>query len=121
MTTPLHLHLASLDDDDPWIIEQKYFTILNDCLQPDSQVSAAEAAARINELTPMNRKTNGEEVEELTIFLLEFWGTIGEIARQTPHDHPAQDKMIEILKELQALPVVEVPVSKTVFSILLTS
>lgn len=38
MAAPLHLRLASLEDDDPWIVEQKYFAILNDYLQPDSQI-----------------------------------------------------------------------------------
>jgi hypothetical protein len=116
MAAPLHLRLVSLDDEDSWIIEQKYFTILNDRLQPDSQFSAAEVAARINKLTPMSRETNGEEIEEPTSFLLLFWGTIGEIARQTPHGHPSHDRVIEILKELQALPVMEFhPLEKRYF------
>lgn len=114
MAAPLHLHLASLEDDDPWIVEQKYFMILNNSLQPDSQVSAAEAAAGINELTPMNREANGEEAEEPESWCLEFWGTINELVKQIPHDHPSQDKMVEIIKELKALPGVEVSVCKTV-------
>jgi len=32
-----------LDDDDPWIIEQKIFDILNDYLQPKSNITAAAA------------------------------------------------------------------------------
>ena len=115
MAAPLQLHIPSLEDEDSWIIEEKYFAIINDCLQPGSQLSAAEAAAGINKLTPMSREADGEEAEEPTSFLLEFWGTISRITRQIPHDHPAQDKMIEILKELQALPVVEVPVYPRVF------
>ncbi|KAJ5158374.1 uncharacterized protein N7500_008025 [Penicillium coprophilum] len=113
MAAPLHLHLASLDDDDPWIVEQKYFMILNNSLQPDSQVSAAEAAAGIHELTPMNREANGEEAEEPESWCLEFWGAINELVKQIPHDHPSQDKMVEIIQELKALPGVEVSVSKT--------
>lgn len=108
MAAPLHLQLASLEDDDPWIVEQKYFNILNDCLQPASQLSAAEAAARINELTPMNREANGEEAEHPESWCLEFWGTVSEIVKQIPHDHPSQDKMVEIIHELKALPGVEV-------------
>lgn len=115
MAAPLHLHIPSLEDEDSWIIEVKYFAIINDFLQPGSHLSAAEAAAGINELTPMNREAKGEKAEEPISFLLEFWGTISKLARQIPHDHPAQDKMIEILKELQALPVVKVPISERVF------
>ncbi|KAJ5425964.1 hypothetical protein N7465_001034 [Penicillium sp. CMV-2018d] len=113
MAAPLHLHIASLEDDDPWIVQRKYFMILNNSLQPDSQVSAAEAAAGINELTPMNREANGEEAEEPESWCLEFWGTINELVKQIPHDHPSQDKMVEIIKELIALPGVEVFVCKT--------
>ncbi|KAJ5193909.1 hypothetical protein N7491_001240 [Penicillium cf. griseofulvum] len=113
MAAPLHLRLASLEDDDPWIVEQKYFMILNNSLQPSSQVLAAEAAARINELTPMNREANGEEAEEPESWCLEFWGTINELVKQIPYDHPSQDKMVEIIKELKALPGVEVFVYKT--------
>ncbi|OQE41153.1 hypothetical protein PENCOP_c005G01046 [Penicillium coprophilum] len=80
MTTPLRLRLASLKDGEPWIIEQQYFIILYNYLQPESQVSAAEAAARINELTPMNREANGEEAEEPESWCLEFWGAINEFA-----------------------------------------
>ncbi|KAJ5345740.1 Protein of unknown function DUF3632 [Penicillium brevicompactum] len=115
MAAPLHLHIPSLEDEDSWIIEVKYFAIINDFLQPGSHLSAAEAAAGINELTPMNREAKGEKAEEPISFLLEFWGTISKLARQIPHDHPAQDKMIEILKELQALPVVKVPISERGF------
>ncbi|KAJ6188457.1 Protein of unknown function DUF3632 [Penicillium mononematosum] len=113
MAAPLNLRLASLDCDDPWIIEQKYFTILHDCLQPTSEISAAEAAAAINELTPMNREAKGENAEHPESWCLEFWGTINEIVKQIPHDHPSQDKMVEIMKELKVLPGVEVHFSET--------
>ncbi|CAI7633617.1 unnamed protein product [Penicillium glandicola] len=113
MAATLNIRLASLEDDDPWVVEQKYFMILNDSLQPDSQVSPAEAAAGISKLTPMNREANGEEAEEPESWCLEFWATINEIVKQIPHDHPSQDKMVEIIKELKALPGVEVFLSKT--------
>lgn len=88
--------------------------ILNNSLQPDSQLSAPEAAAGINELTPMKREANGKEAEEPESRCLEFWRTISELVKQIPHDHPSQDKMVEIIKELKALPEVEVFVHKTV-------
>ncbi|KAJ5756885.1 uncharacterized protein N7511_007067 [Penicillium nucicola] len=69
-------------------------------LLPDSKVSADEDAASINESTSMNREANGEEAEEPASVILEFWDTISEIERQTPHDRPAQDEMIEIHKRL---------------------
>lgn len=117
MAAPLYLRLASLEDDNPWTIEQKYFMILNDYLQPASQVSAAKAAAGINELTPMNREAKGEEAEHPESWCLEFWGTVSEVVKQIPHDHPSQDKMVEIMKELKNLPGVEVVFYKTVLNI----
>ncbi|KGO41177.1 Protein of unknown function DUF3632 [Penicillium expansum] len=113
MAAPLYLRLASLEDDNPWTIEQKYFMILNDYLQPASQVSAAKAAAGINELTPINREAKGEEAEHPESWCLEFWGTVSEVVKQIPHDHPSQDKMVEIMKELKNLPGVEVVFYKT--------
>lgn len=115
MAAPLHLRLVSLEDDEPWIVEQKYFIILNDYLQPDSEISAAAAAARINELTPMKRKPNGEEAEHPESWCLEFWGTISETVKQIPYGHPSQDKTVEIIKELKALPGVEVEFYETTF------
>ncbi|KAJ5959571.1 uncharacterized protein N7479_006721 [Penicillium vulpinum] len=113
MAAPLQIRLASLDSDDPWIVEQKYFMILNDCLQPASKISAAKAAAGINELTPMSREAKGEEAEHPESWCLEFWGTFSEIVKQISYDHPAQDKMVEIMKELKALPGVEVTFYET--------
>ncbi|XTI85010.1 hypothetical protein V2W45_1518315 [Cenococcum geophilum] len=60
---PLTLRLKSLEDLDPWIIEQKAFDILNEFLQPNSTVSPKTTARAINELTPMKRRAlqgNGE-------------------------------------------------------------
>ncbi|KAJ5383800.1 Protein of unknown function DUF3632 [Penicillium concentricum] len=113
MASPVHLRLASLERDDPWIVEQEYFTILNDCLQPTSQISAAEAAARINELTPMKREAKGKEAEHPENWCLEFRGTISETVKQIPHAHPSQDKMVGIIKELKALPGVKVTFYET--------
>jgi len=104
---PLTLRLKSLEDPDPWIIEQKAFDILNEFLQPDSTVSPKTAAQAIDELTPMKRRAlqgNGEGIEEPDSFLLEICGTLIEIAKQIPHDHPYQEKFIQFFKELDSLP-----------------
>ncbi|KAJ5773241.1 hypothetical protein N7457_008137 [Penicillium paradoxum] len=113
MTVPLNLRLASLDHDDPWIVEQRYLEIINDYLQPDSQISASDAATGVNKLTPMSRKARGEEVETPESWCLEVWSTFSEIVKQIPHDHPSQDKMVEFIKALKALPGVEVKLYQT--------
>lgn len=115
MADRLHLRLASLEDDDPWIVEQQYFTIVDNYLQPDSTITAHDAALQMNELTPMSREARGEESETPDSWCLEVWGTFSEIVKQIPHDHPSQDKMIDFIKALKDLPGVEVPTSETVF------
>lgn len=115
MATALKLRLKSLEDDEPWIIEQKNFSIINDLLQPDKQLSAAEAAIQINELTPMKREARGEkEVEEPESYLREMWAFFIIICKQIPHDRPAQGKLISLIKELTLLPSEEFTVWKEV-------
>ncbi|OJJ46433.1 hypothetical protein ASPZODRAFT_142250 [Penicilliopsis zonata CBS 506.65] len=111
MATKLHLRLKSLEDDDPWIVEQKNFAIRKDFLQPDSYISPADAAFQINELTPMKREAQGEEdVEHPESYMWEIWGFFIEISKQIPHDHPSQDKLVSLIKELTLLPSVEVEI-----------
>jgi hypothetical protein len=106
------LHLQSLEDDDPWIIEQKTFDILNDYLQPYSTISAVTAAIALDDLNPMKRKESGEEVEAIESFLLETWGTFIEIAKQIPRDHSSQERFIDLIEVLTHLPLISVTVWK---------
>jgi hypothetical protein len=111
MSPLLHLRLESLEEDDPWIIEQKTFDILNDYLQPDSATSATTAARDLDALTPMKRETLGSEnVEHPESFLLETWGTFIAIVKQIPHDHQSQARMIQLMEELIVLPPTEVEI-----------
>ena len=112
MSTPLSLRLKSLEDDDPWIIEQKTFDILNDYLQPDSRTSATAAAKDLDALTPMKREALDEKAEHPESFLLETWGTFIAIVKQIPSDHQSQDRMIQMMKELIVLPPNEVEIWK---------
>ena len=117
MVTTLKLRLKSLEDDEPWIIEQKNFSIVNNFLQPDSQLSVAEAAFRMNELTPIKREARGErDVEEPERYLREIWAFFIVICKQIPHDHPAQDKLVSLIRKLTLLPSEEFTVWKTVRS-----
>ncbi|KAJ8069136.1 hypothetical protein OCU04_002810 [Sclerotinia nivalis] len=109
----LTLRLQSLEDDDPWIIEQKTFDILNDYLQPDSIISAETAAIALDDLNPMKRKESGEEVEATESFLLETWGTFIESAKQIPSDHSSQAKFVVLIKALIHLPPTPVTVWKS--------
>lgn len=104
--TSLSLRLESLEDDDPWIIEQKTFDILNEYLQPSSKITPEAAACDIDNLTPMKRpdQNDGKEKEDEESFLWETWGTFVEIAKQIHHDHASQTRLTKLVKSLQALP-----------------
>lgn len=104
MAEELHLRLAALEEDDPWIIEQKTFDILKEYLQPSSSTSDVDAAKALDYLTPAKRKARGEEAETSESFLLEEWNTFCDIAKQIPHDHESQDKFVRLIKVLVLLP-----------------
>ncbi|KAE8393177.1 hypothetical protein BDV23DRAFT_180781 [Aspergillus alliaceus] len=57
------LHL-NLNDDDPWIIEQKIFDLLNDYLQPCNAKSALTTAQELDNLFPTNRSIEGQPKNE---------------------------------------------------------
>jgi hypothetical protein len=100
-------HETNGDDDDgkPWVIAGHIFKIINDYLQPSNTLSATEAAQKIDALFPNNRPdVDGEEKEEAGSFLAEFWETVVMIAQQIPALHPAQDKLVGLLKALSELP-----------------
>ncbi|KAJ5691458.1 hypothetical protein N7488_012193 [Penicillium malachiteum] len=115
MATRLSFRLISLEDDDPWPIEQKNFAIVTDFLQPDSQMMVADAVFQINELTPMKRKARGEEgeIEEGESYLREMWAFLSIICKQIPHQHPSQDKLVSLLRELTLLPSEEFTIFQT--------
>ena len=111
MAAPLQLSLASLKgENESRSIQQKVFTILNYHLQNNKYTSATEAATDLDELTPMKREARGEDAEHLESFLWKTWGTFIEIAKQIPHDHPSQAKMVQIIKALTTLPAVEIEI-----------
>lgn len=101
----LPLHLESLDDPEPWPVEQKLFDILNEYLQPSSTTTPAIAAHAIDALTPMKQPDTGDSQRESPeSFLWEIWGDFIDIAKQIPHDHLSQDRLVEAVKALSELP-----------------
>jgi hypothetical protein len=68
----LALHLQSLDDPNPWIVEQQLFNILNDYLKPESTISTRVAAEKIDAQSPVKRATAAKETENTESFLLEI-------------------------------------------------
>ncbi|RLL96285.1 hypothetical protein CFD26_106374 [Aspergillus turcosus] len=84
---------------EPNSTEQRIFDILNDYLQPSSTTPPSEAARAIHALTPTQ-----EENSDLEDFLWSTWGTIIQIAKQIPHDHPSQDRLVDLIHALAELP-----------------
>ena len=53
---PLNLVLQSSDNEEPWIINQRIFHILNTYLQPNATFSPTKAAQEIDKLFGQERK-----------------------------------------------------------------
>jgi hypothetical protein len=83
--------------------EQDMFNILNDYLQPSSTTPPSEAAQAIHALTPKAGSTQ-EENNDLENFLWSSWGAVIEIAKQIPHNHPSQDRLVALIHALTELP-----------------
>ncbi|GAQ09484.1 hypothetical protein ALT_6805 [Aspergillus lentulus] len=83
--------------------EHRIFNILNDYLQPSSTTPPREAAQAIHALTPKTGSTP-EENSELEDFLWYTWGTIIKVAKQIPHNHPSQDRLVDLIHALTELP-----------------
>ncbi|RHZ63634.1 DUF3632 domain-containing protein [Aspergillus thermomutatus] len=82
--------------------EQRIFDILNDYLQPSSTIPPSEAAQALDALTP--KASAQEEDSDLESFLWSIWGTVIDIAKQVPHDHPSQDRLVDLIHALTELP-----------------
>ena len=108
-TPPLNIRLETLDDSEPWSVEQRMFDILMEYFDSSSGVSPAAAAEAIDSLAPTKRTPGqGEQLESIESFLSILWGDFLIIARQIDHDHVAQDLLIDLMLELDKLPPVEI-------------
>ncbi|KAI9887040.1 MAG: hypothetical protein M1823_001112 [Watsoniomyces obsoletus] len=93
------------DARDPWIIEQKIFDLLKDFVQPSSTLSPATTVKAIDRLLPPNRRAEdqpeGGEEEDAEGFVEYLWIRFHDVARQIPHDSPAQERLAALVRELQ--------------------
>lgn len=88
-----------LDDDDPWVIEQKIFNVLNDYLQPNSHIPPPTAAQAIDDLFPTNRKDDDGK-EDSGSFLWHLWSRFHKTVQQISHADPGQEKLAALVKAL---------------------
>ena len=101
-STPLNL---VLEGDEPWVINQRIFYILNTYLQPNARLSPVNAAQEIDKLFPLNRpREEDKENEDPAIFLFEMWDVVVSLAEQIPWNHPGQNRLVELIQALRDLP-----------------
>lgn len=95
-------------DEDPRPVEWMLFNIFNDFLQPSTNLSVTEAAKCIDAILPENRPDTPDDPcdkrERPQNWLWMFAELIWSLAKQIPHDHDGQDKMLSLLEALDHLP-----------------
>lgn len=109
-------YLSSLlTDGELGDIDTRVMGIFNEYLQPNGATTAEAAAEAINALTPAKRRESGiepvpteEEAQEPESFLWNLWSGFNDITCRIPHDHAAQDRMVDFLQALKQLPPVTV-------------
>ena len=83
-----------------WQLPGRYSLVANlSCL---FMVPVQVAANRINELIPLK---NGDDISEVDGFFWGIWEAFIEVAGQTPHDHPSQQRLVQVIEELARLPI----------------
>ncbi|KAI9773364.1 MAG: hypothetical protein M1840_007579 [Geoglossum simile] len=95
------------DNDSEYNEIDAALSVLNDALQPSDAISPAAAANRINELIPLE---DGQDVSEVDGFFWGLWEGFTDVAGRLPHDHPSQEKLVQVIEELNRLPVA--PIAK---------
>ncbi|RYP24295.1 hypothetical protein DL767_008627 [Monosporascus sp. MG133] len=82
-------------------ISANVFNIFNDYIVPESSATAPQAAVAVSKLVPA--PTDGSNTLD-DGFFFSLWNDIINIAVQIPHDHPAMDKLVKVMRELTLLP-----------------
>lgn len=80
-------------------ISEDTFHILQDYFRTAGNTAAAARAARA-----VASRVPKDEDDAVEGFLWTFWGDVTEVAKQIPHDDPAQDKLVAVVRELKLLP-----------------
>lgn len=109
---PLELRIDTIHDEEPeeiWHPEWFMYNIFNAYLQPGSKLSADEAARCLDAILPDHRPDTPEDPdndkEEVANFMLELSDFFWKIAKQTPHNHESQDKLVQLVMALKRLPI----------------
>ncbi|KAL5356232.1 hypothetical protein BJX96DRAFT_186182 [Aspergillus floccosus] len=96
-----HIHLQ-IEDPNPGSLDEEIARLVESAIQATPIDSADDTASALDSLY-IQYMTHWPE-REPEGFLLHFWELLYIFASQIPHDDPAQDKLVDVLKELTRLP-----------------
>lgn len=104
MTAP-SLRLEFHGTDNPRNPELELFIILQDYLESVDVKSAAAVAQNINDLIPTRRTGHShlDYSDDVEKFLWCTWSIFIHVAKQVSHNHPSQDRLVELIRALTCL------------------
>ena len=95
----------TVDEDEDQLPMQQVYDVLASCLALNTTSPLDQVARELDRLGSETHNTNqdNEHLDSYT-FLLRFWEVTIPLAYQIPFDHPAQDRLVELISKLAALP-----------------
>ncbi|POS72903.1 hypothetical protein DHEL01_v208711 [Diaporthe helianthi] len=111
-----YLHWLCLTEEPGTLWSSSLCATFHECLVTNPGVGMAKAseyAARIDDIywsfyLPLDPLLQFMEDRILSGYLLHVWTMFIELGKRIPHDDPAQEKLVDLLKELVHLPPMEV-------------
>lgn len=110
-----YLHWLTLTEEPGTLWSSSLATVFQECLSTELTypVKASECAARIDDIywsfyLPLDPLFSFMEDRILSGYLLHVWTMFIELGKKIPYNDPAQEKLVELLKELVHLPPMEV-------------
>lgn len=111
-----YLHWLCLTEEPGTLWSSSLCATFHECLVSNpgvGQVKASEYAARIDDIywsfyLPLDPLFSFMEDRILSGYLLHVWTMFIELGKRIPYNDPAQEKLVELLKELVHLPPMEV-------------
>jgi hypothetical protein len=98
MAQNLALRMKTGQDGKKDPVSESIFEIIDDYLGPLSSQTAEDAAMAFDRLAPK------EGYDDMAAFLWSAWSGLVDMVEQIPYNHPAQDKLVRVLRELTLLP-----------------
>lgn len=110
-----YLHWLCLTEEPGTLWSSSLCATFHECLAPNTSypVKISECAARVDDIywsfyLPLDPLLQFMEDRILSGYLLHVWTMFIELGKRIPYNDPAQDRLVELLKELVHLPPMEV-------------